>query len=62
MIDIAKIKAGVRVKLSDGTEGQVSGSYLSVDGLVLRVQTSAGSIVHRNVPLDQVVEVMDAGG
>lgn len=59
MIDISKLKAGAVVKLADGAVGEVRGSYLSTDGLVLRVNTGGG-IVDRNVPLDQVMEVADA--
>ncbi len=60
MIDVSKIKAGKWVKLDDGTEGEVKGSYLSVDGIVLRVVKQPGSIVAQNVPLSRIVEVMES--
>lgn len=61
MIDPMRIKSGVLVKLADGTEGEVRGTYLSMDGIVLRVQTSPGSIVQRNVPIEQILEIIEKG-
>lgn len=61
MIDYERIKAGVLVRLSDGTEGEVRGSYLAGDGIVFRVQTNPGSIVQRNVPISQIVEIIEKG-
>lgn len=58
MIDIAKIKHGAVVKINDGTQGVVKGSYMSIDGLVLRV-LQTGGIVQRNVPLKNVTDVVD---
>lgn len=59
MIDVSKIRHGSRVTMDDGTKGVVKGSYVSVDGLVLRV-LQTGGIVQRNVPIGHVTEVTDA--
>lgn len=58
-VDAKDIKAGVRVKLADGAAGEVRGSYMSAEGIVLRVATEAGSVVQRNVPLADVVEILE---
>lgn len=60
MIDYERLKPGVVVKIDDGTQGVVKGSYLSPDGMVLRILQSGG-IVQRNVPLRNVIEVVEPG-
>lgn len=57
--DINDIKAGVKVTLSDGSEGIVKGSYMSGDGFMLRVLPGGGGIVQRNVRLKDVTGVID---
>jgi hypothetical protein len=57
VIDVSLIRPGVLVKLADGTEGEVKGSFLSTDGLVLRISTGTGQIVDRNVPIERIIEV-----
>lgn len=61
MVDVTTLKAGVKVKLTDGTVGTVRGSYMSTEGIVLRVRCSPESACDRNVPLADVAEVIDAG-
>jgi hypothetical protein len=58
VIDVAKIKAGVKVKLNDGTDGVVKGSYLSSEGIVLMVNKTGG-VVAQNVPLKNVTEILE---
>lgn len=58
MIDVSQVKADVKVRLPDGSVGEVKGSYLSTEGLVLRVQMSAGAIVTRNVPIERILEIV----
>lgn len=57
MIDLSEIKAGTKVRLSDGAVGSVVGSYLSTEGLVLLVKVGDG-IVSRNVPVVNVLEIV----
>lgn len=60
MVDVTKLKSGAKLKLSDGSVGTVRGSYMSTEGLVLRVKMSPDSVCDRNVPLADVTEVVDA--
>jgi hypothetical protein len=62
VIDVSLIRPGVLVKLADGTEGEVKGSFLSTTGLVLRISTGAGMIVDRNVPVTQILDVVEKKG
>lgn len=60
MIDLNTIKLGMTAVINDGTKGVIKGSYMSADGLVLRV-LQGGGIVQRNVPLKWVTKVIDTG-
>lgn len=60
MVDVTKVKAGAKVKLADGSFGTVRGSYMSAEGIVLRLKMSPDSNCDRNVPLADVLEVLDA--
>lgn len=59
MIDLAKLKTGTTVKMKDGETGTIRGSYMSTDGIVFTVKTSLSSICDRNVPLDQIAEIIE---
>lgn len=56
-VDPTKLRYGVRVVLRDGSEGKVTGSYLSIEGLVLSVNVGGG-IVDRNVRLEDVEAIL----
>jgi len=58
-VDVTKIKPGVKVKLKDGHELPIRGAYMSVEGLVFTAQYAPGSIVDRNIPLSDIVEVKE---
>ena len=60
MVNLSKLKPGVKIKLLDGTVTTVRGSYMSGTGLVLTAREGTGGIVDRNVPIEDVVEVVDA--
>lgn len=57
MVDAREIRSGGTVVLTDGSRGVVRGSYMSAEGIVLRVKMSADSVCDRNVTLDQVAAV-----
>ena len=59
MIDLTKIRKGVRVKLASGEVVVVSGLYLSGDGPALMVKDNPNQTAARNVPASRVVEVME---
>lgn len=58
-LDLTKLKPGVLVRLADNSVCKVRGSYMSPEGLALTVKMDAGSICDRNVPLKDVVEIVE---
>jgi len=61
-VDVLRLKAGARVKMKDGEVGKVRGSYMSTTGIILTVQTNPSSCVDRNVPLEDIEEVIQDAG
>ena len=61
MIDLKKLKPQKRLKLVPGEILTIRGSYMSPNGLVITAKTDAGSIVDRNVPIDDIEEVIESG-
>lgn len=61
MVDAREIRSGVTVTLTDGSRGVVRGSYMSAEGIVIRVKMSADSVCDRNVTLGQVQLVHKEG-
>lgn len=59
MIDVSKLKSGVKVLIADGEVGVVRGSYMSTGGIVITVKTNPSSIVDRNVPLEDIKEIIE---
>lgn len=60
MIDVSKLKTGVKVKLENPEEtGTIRGSYMTIDGIVFTVKTNPGSIVDRNVLLKDIKEIVE---
>lgn len=58
-VDISKIKPKSKVKLRSGEEREIRGAYMSPQGLVFTSQYFPGSIVDRNIPLDEIIEVKE---
>ena len=58
MIDLKKLKPNVKVRLLDGTLLEIRGSYMSTSGLILTAKSRPGSIVDRNIPVEDIVEVI----
>lgn len=59
MIDIKKIKPGKKVKLLDGKTHDVRGCYMSENGIVITVKTRPGSVVDRNVHIEDIQTIED---
>ena len=62
MIDLKKLKPNVKVRLLDGSMLEIRGSYMSSNGLILTAKSRPGSIVDRNIPVEDIVEVIEAQG
>lgn len=62
MIDISKIKPGVKIKVKDGAILHVRGSYLSVEGLIIRAKPDPSGPYERNCPLGDIEEILQEGG
>ena len=58
-VDIAKLKKGEKIKTSDGAVLVIRGCYMSTDGVIFTAN-DGGGIVDRNVPLKDILEVVDA--
>lgn len=58
MIDTLRLKSDTWVRLADGSLGRVTGSYMSVTGIALTVNVGGG-IVDRNVPISEIVEIVE---
>ncbi len=58
-VDIAKIRTGVKVTLPGGSVGVVRGSYMSADGLILRVKVGDSGITEQNVPFSKIVNIKE---
>ena len=56
-VDISKIKPGKKIKLKDGGTVKIRGAYMSESGLVFTSQYAPGSIVDRNIPVEDITEV-----
>lgn len=58
-VDISKIKAKSKVKLKNGEVREIRGAYMSPQGLVFTSQVFPGSIVDRNIPAEDIIEVKE---
>lgn len=58
MVDPSMILPGMVVVLKDGAKITLTGVHLSIQGLILRGKENPASAVERNVPLDQVIDVL----
>jgi hypothetical protein len=59
MIDVSKLRPGVKVKMADGETGLLRGSYMTETGIAFTVKTNMQSICDRNVPLADIVEIVE---
>ena len=61
MIDLKKLKPNSKVRLLDGSILEIRGSFMSTTGLVFTAKSKPGSIVDRNIHVEDVAEVIEAG-
>lgn len=59
MIDVALLKHGSKIVVRDGDSLAVTGSYMSSDGLVIVAKKNPGDLCERNVPLKDIVTIME---
>lgn len=59
MIDLTKIVPGSVIRIKDGKQGVVRGSYMSTVGLVFTVKSNDKGIVQWNVPAGDIVGVTE---
>ena len=56
MIELKKLKPKAKIKLLSGEVLTIRGSYMSPEGIVITAKADAGSVVDRNVPVEDIVE------
>ena len=61
MIDPAALVKGNKVRLKDGSVTTIFGAYMSPTGLVITTKQSPDLVCERNVPVEQIEEVVSAG-
>lgn len=59
MLEITRLRSGVKIRLKDGTILMVRGAYMSTGGIIITAN-DGGGIVDRNVPITEISEVIDA--
>ena len=63
MVDVSLLRPGIRVKVKGNNGvpdevGAIRGSYMTSDGIAFTVKTNPGSPVDRNVPLSDILEIV----
>jgi len=58
-IDVSKLRPHTKVRLKDGTVAPIRGSYMSPQGIAFTVKMNPGSICDRNVPLSDILEIIE---
>lgn len=59
MIDVALLRPGTRVKMTDGETGLIRGSYMTEGGIAFTVKTNMQSVCDRNVLLADIAEIVE---
>ena len=59
MIDLSKVRKGVKVRLTDGRVVIVAGSYMSATGLMFTVKDNPAQAVAQNVNIEMVTEIQE---
>lgn len=59
-MEIEKLRKGARIKLRNGETLVVRGAYISTGGLVVTANENGAGLVDRNVPVAEIMEVVDA--
>lgn len=60
MIDPSLIQKGTKIRVKDGAVLVIRGAYMSTGGIIVTAN-EGGGIVDRNVPYEDIVEVIGAG-
>ena len=58
-VEVLKLRPGVKIRTKDGADLYVHGSYMSETGLVITAKADRSGIVERNVPFDQISEIVE---
>lgn len=59
-VDVLKLRKGKTITLKSGERLIIQGAYMSGDGVVITAKSDPAQTVARNIPLEQIVEVLDA--
>lgn len=59
-VDVLKLRKGKWIMLKSGEKLVIQGAYMSADGVIITAKPDPAAVVARNVPLDQIVTVLDA--
>ena len=59
MIDLSTLKHGSKNVAKDGETLQVTGSYMSTEGLVIVAKKNSADVCERNVPLSDIAAIVE---